>query len=85
MISDVSPLNKSAFQKICATPKYKWRVENRGRGASESKDGLEYEMADTGITCKQVTAYLGHHYMVLEIYNSRGNKIVEEKFGVFVQ
>lgn len=62
-----------------------WKVINRGKEAIQA-DKLEFFMTneENKYVCKQSTLYNGHHYMECKFYDSQGNLIGKDKFGIYV-
>ena len=63
-----------------------WKVINRGKEAEESESKLSFYMDEykNKYTCEQSAAYNGHHYMECSFFDSQGNLIGQDRFGIFV-
>lgn len=78
-------LFKNALIKL-KPHRIEWKVINRGVEASKSEERLTFYMdkyKDKDV-CNQSAAYNGHHYMQCSLYDSQGNLIGRDRFGVYV-
>ncbi|WP_257145629.1 nucleotide-binding domain-containing protein [Bacillus cereus] len=74
------------YLKVIKPTRIEWIVINRGKEACEGEENLTFLMHryEDKDTCKQITKYNGHHYMMCKLYNSQGKLIGQDRFGVFV-